>query len=97
MTVDFFACAFCELAYPETDTVPDITGGIDQPIKHVRRCPVCLEVTDWCDPLEREPDFDFADYIEHCRTYELTLEWAEIDFLQWLYSDENGRMMGYVA
>jgi hypothetical protein len=43
------------------------------------------------DILEREPDFDFAQYMEWCKRVDLKVRWAEIDFLQWLYSENNTR------
>lgn len=43
------------------------------------------------DPLLRERDFDFAEYRRYAETFDLKIEWAEIDFIQWLYSKHNTR------
>jgi len=43
------------------------------------------------DALLREPDYDFAEFREWCETFNTKVEWAEIDFIQWLYSPSNTR------
>ena len=48
------------------------------------------------DALLREPDFDFQEYREWCDTVAAKVLWAEIDFVQWLYSSNNSRMVGNV-
>lgn len=43
------------------------------------------------DALMREPDFDFQEYRRYAETFDLKTMWAEIDFVQWLYSTWNTR------
>ena len=51
-------------------------------------CTLCLH--HWpLDPLDREPDFSFHEYMEWCATADLKFLWAELDFIRWLYSPMN--------
>jgi hypothetical protein len=43
------------------------------------------------DPLLREPDFDFQEYRAWCERVDARQRWAELDFIQWLYSPANSR------
>lgn len=55
-------------------------------------CTFCgVEWPDTSEPLMREPDFDFQEYRAYCETFDLKVQWAEIDFLQWLYGPGNSR------
>ena len=43
------------------------------------------------DALLRERDFDFQEFREYAETFNLKWQWAEIDFLRFLYSPFNTR------
>ena len=41
--------------------------------------------------LDREPDYDFAQFRDWCELTQVRTDDVELEFLMWLYSDANAR------